>query len=67
MGQVISIGNRPVDSNNNKIWFHSPMSHVSEWSKALKQGVTSSMGLAMVHTVSITARENEKPEFSFFL
>ena len=67
LGQEISRSNRPVDSNNNKTWFHSPMSCVSKWSKALKQGVTSSMGLTMVHTASITARENEKPDFSFFL
>ena len=43
------------------------MSCMSKWSKTLKQGVRSSMGLTMVHTASITARENEKPEFSFFL
>ena len=67
LGQEICRSNRPADSNNNKTWFHSPMSCVSKWSKTLKQGVTSTMGLTMVHTASITARENEKPEFSFFL
>ena len=54
LGQEISKSNQPVDSNNNETWFHSPMSCVSKWSKALKHGVTSFMGLTMVHTASIT-------------
>ena len=67
LGQGISGSSQPVDSGNSKMWFHSPMNCVSKWSKALKQGVTSSMGLEIGHTASITARENEKPDFSFFL
>ena len=48
-------------------WFYSPVNCVSKWSKALKQGVSNSMGLERLHTVGITARESEKSGFSFFL
>ena len=48
-------------------WFYSPVNCVSKWSKALKQGVSNSMGLERLHTVSITAGESEKSGFSFFL
>ena len=56
-----------VDKVSSNTWFYSPMDCVSKWSKALKQGVTNSMGLEKVHTASITAGESEKPDFSFFL
>ena len=67
VGQGISSSSQPVDNGNSKMWFYSPMSCVSKWPKALKQGVTSSMGSEKVHAASITARESEKPDFSFFL
>ena len=67
MGHYTNRSRQPVDSNNKGMWFHGPMSCVSKWSKALTKGVASSMGLEMVHTASITAGENEKLEFSFFL
>ena len=43
------------------------MDCVSKWSKALKQGVTNSMGLEKINTASTTAGESEKFGFSFFL
>ena len=55
------------DKDNRNTWFYSPMDCVSKWSKALKQGVTNSMGLEKIHTASTTAGESEKPDFSFFL
>ena len=67
VGQGISSSSEPVDNGNSKMWFYSPMSCVSKWSKALKQVVTSSMGLEIVHAASITARESEKPDLSLFL
>ena len=63
----ISSGSQPVNNGSSKTWFYNPMSCVSKWSKALKQGMQSSMGFEMIHTASITARESEKPDFSFFL
>ena len=47
--------------------FTAPWIVVSKWSKALKQGVTNSIGLEKIHTASSTAGESEKPDFSFFL
>ena len=55
------------DGGNGSGWFYSPLNCVSKWSKALKQGVSNSMGLEKLHTVSITAGESEKSGFSFFL
>ena len=55
------------DKDNGNTWFYSPMDCVSKWSKALKQGVTNSMGLEKIHTASTAAGESEKPDFSFFL
>ena len=55
------------DEGNEKRWFCSPVDCVSKWSKALKQGVSNSMGLERLHTASTTAGKNEKPDFSFFL
>ena len=55
------------DNDNGHAWFYSPMDCVSKWSKALKQGVTNSMGLEKIHTASTTAGESEKPDFSLFL
>ena len=55
------------DKDNTDTWFFSPMNCVSKWSKALKQGVTNSMGLEKIHTASTAAGESEKPDFSFFL
>ena len=51
----------------NRKWLYNPVNCVSKWSKALKQGVANSVGLDMVHTASIPAMKNGKPEFSFFL
>ena len=62
VGQGISSSSEPVDNGISKMWFC-----VSKWSKALKQVVTSSMGLEIVHAASITARESEKPDLSLFL
>ena len=33
------------DKDNRNMWLYSPMDFVSKWSKALKKGVTNSMGL----------------------
>ena len=55
------------DKDNRNTWFYSPMDCVSKWSKALKQGVTNSMGLEKIHTASTAAGESEKLDFSFFL
>ena len=55
------------DKGNGNRWFCSPMDCLSKWSKALKQGVTNSMGLERLQTASTTAGESEKPDFSFFL
>ena len=60
-------GNQPGNKGNGNRWFCSPVNCVSKWSKALKQGVSNSMGLERLHTASITAGESEKPDFSFFL
>ena len=59
--------NQFEDEGNEKRWFCSPVDCVSKWSKALKQGVSNSMGLERLHTASTTAGEREKPDFSFFL
>ena len=56
-----------IDKVSSNTWFYSPMDCVSKWSKALKQGVTNSMGLEKIHTASTAAGESEKPDFSFFL
>ena len=58
---------RPVNDVINRKWLYNPVNCVSKWSKALRQGVANSVGLDMMHTASIAARENGKPEFSFFL
>ena len=55
------------DEGNGNRWFCSPVDCVSKWSKALKQGVSNSMGLERLHTASTTAGESEKSDFSFFL
>ena len=55
------------DKGNRNTWFYSPMDCVSKWSKALKQGVTNSMGLEKIHTASTAAGESEKPDFSLLL
>ena len=55
------------DKDNRNTWLYSPMDCVSKWSKALKKGVTNSMGLEKIHTASTAAGESEKPDFSFFL
>ena len=55
------------DKDNRNMWFYTPMDCVSKWLKALKQGVTNSMGLEKIHTASTAAGESEKPNFSFFL
>ena len=59
--------NQLEDEGNEKRWSCSPVDCVSKWSKALKQGVSNSMGLERLHTASTTAGEREKPDFSFFL
>ena len=38
------------DKGNRNTWFYSPIDCVSKWSKALKQGVTNSMGLEKKHS-----------------
>ena len=55
------------DKGNRNTWFYSPMDCASKWSKALKQGITNSMGLEKIHTASTAAGESEKPDFSFSL
>ena len=55
------------DEGNGNRWFCSPVDCVSKWSKALKQGVSNSMGLERLHTANTTAGESEKLDFSFFL
>ena len=65
--QSNSSSNQLVDKVNSNTWFYSPMDCVSKWSKALKKGVTNSMGLEKVHTASTATGESEKPDFSFFL
>ena len=55
------------DKGNGNRWFCRPVDCVSKWSKALKQGVTNSMGLERLHTASTTAGESQKLDFSFFL
>ena len=67
VNQGTSSSSQLVDKANSNTWFYSPMDCVSKWSKALKQGVTNSMGLEKVHTASTAAGESEKPDFSFFL
>ena len=59
-GQLAGMG----DSST---WFNSPMNCVSKWSKALKQGVTSTMGLKYTHTASTPTGGNEELGFSFLL
>ena len=60
-------GRQFKNKGNTSGWFYSPVNCVSKWSKALKQGVSNSMGLERLHTVSITVGESEKSGFSFFL
>ena len=60
-------GRQFKNKGNASGWFYSPVNCVSKWSKALKQGVSNSMGLERLHTVSITVGESEKSGFSFFL
>ena len=60
-------GSQLDDKGKGNRWFCRPVDCVSKWSKALKQGVTNSMGLERLHTASTTAGESEKPDFSFFL
>ena len=71
VGEHLNEGGKGGDQSSGKGdgngWFCSPVSCVSKWSKALKQGVSHSMGLERLHTVSITAGENEESGFSFFL
>ena len=67
VNQGISSSSQTVDKGNSNMWFCNPMDCVSKWSKALKQGVTNSMGWEKVHTASTAAGESEKPDFSFFL
>ena len=67
VNQSNNIGRQLDDKDNRNTWFYSPMDCVSKWSKALKQGVTNSMGLGKIHTVSTAAGESRKPDFSFFL
>ena len=67
INQGISSSREIVDKGNSNTWFCSPMDCVRKWSKALKQGVTISMGSEKIHTGSTAAGESEKPEFSFFL
>ena len=58
---------RPVNDVINRKWLYNPVNCVSNWSKALRQGVANFVGLDMMHTARIAAMENGKPEFSFFL
>ena len=67
VNQSNSSRSRLDDKDNRNTWFYTPMDCVSKWSKALKQGVTNSMGLEKIHTASTAAGESEKPDFSFFL
>ena len=60
-------GRQLKNKGNASGWFCSLVNCASKWSKALKQGVSNSMGLERLHTVSITAGEREKSDFSFFL
>ena len=60
-------GSQLGDKGNGNRWFFSSVDCLSKWSKALKQGVSNSMGLERLHTASTTAGESEKPDFSFFL
>ena len=60
-------GRQFKNKGNTSGWFYSPVNCVSKWSKALKQGVSNSIGLERLHTVRITAGESEKSGFSFFL
>ena len=48
-------------------WFQHPVNCVSKWSKALKLGVVSSMGLDSGQTTTVDPGENDKHSFSFFL
>ena len=71
MGECINDGSNGGsqldDKGNRNRWFFSSVDCVSKWSKALKQGVSNSMGLERLHTASTTTGESEKPDFSFFL
>ena len=58
---------RPVNDVINRKWLYNPVNCISNWSKALRQGVANFVGLDMMHTARIAAMENGKPEFSFFL
>ena len=60
-------GNQSSGKGDGNGWFCSPVGCVSKWSKALKQGVSHSLGLERLHAVSITAGESEESGFSFFL
>ena len=59
--------NQPGDKDKGHKWFCRPVDCVSKWSKALKLGVSNSMGLERLQAASTTARESEKLGFSFFL
>ena len=48
-------------------WLQHPVNCVSKWSKALKSGVISSMGLGSSHTATTDSEEDDKHGFSFFL
>ena len=58
---------QPVNDVINRKWLYNPINCISKWSKVLRQGVANSVGLDMMHTASIAAMENGKPEFLFFL
>ena len=60
-------GRQFKNKGNASGWFYSPVNCVSKWSKALKQGMSNSMGLERLHTVSSTVGASEKSGFSFFL
>ena len=47
-------------------WFQNPVNCISQWSKALKMGVVSSMELDSSHTATMYSGENDKHGFSFF-
>ena len=51
-------GRQLRDKGNGNRWFCSPVNCVSKWSKALKQGVSNSVGLERLHTASTTAGES---------
>ena len=65
--QDTSGDNQLVDTDNKNTWFYSPINCVSKLSKALKQGVTNTMGLEQIHTASTAAGESEKLDFILFV